>query len=51
MLVTLKHAKRDPIKAVRTYVGTVAKRGALIRGNFIIGAEKMGQPRKIVEND
>ena len=51
MLVTLKHAKRDPIKAARTYVGTVAKRGATIWGTFIIGAEKMGQPRKIVEND
>ena len=51
VLVTLKHAKRDPIKAVRMYVGTVAKRGATIWGTFIIGAEKMGQPRKIVEND
>ena len=51
VLVTLKHAKRDPIKAARTYVGIVAKRGATIWGTFIIGAGKMGQPRKIVEND
>ena len=51
VLVTLKHAKRDPIKAARTYVGTIAKRGATIWGTFIIGAGKMGQPRKIVEND